>query len=92
MAKIVFAAGTSHTPMLLASDETLPRFQETDRNIKHRDKDGRSVTYGDLYILKQWKLTHTPAILIGMDTLGLLDTLVIDYKRHELQMRMVHSG
>src|SRR5882672_5608734 len=48
MAKIIFAAGTSHTPMLLASDETLPRFQETDRNIKHRDKDGRPVTYGDL--------------------------------------------
>jgi hypothetical protein len=30
MAKIVFGAGTSHTPMLLASDETLPRFLETD--------------------------------------------------------------
>ena len=26
MAKIVFGAGNSHTPMLLASDETLPRF------------------------------------------------------------------
>jgi len=48
MARIVFGAGTSHTPMLLASDETLPRFQETDRNIKHRDKEGRPVTYGDL--------------------------------------------
>jgi hypothetical protein len=50
------------------------------------------VTYGDLYIFKQWKMTHQPAILIGMDTLGLLDTLIIDYKRHELQMRMMHSG
>jgi 3-O-methylgallate 3,4-dioxygenase len=48
MARITFAAGTSHTPMLLASDETLPRFEETDRNIKHRDKEGRPVTYGDL--------------------------------------------
>jgi hypothetical protein len=48
MAKIVFAAGTSHTPMLLASDETLPRFVETDQKIKHRDKEGRPVTYGDL--------------------------------------------
>ena len=48
MAKIVFAAGTSHTPMLLAADETLPRFVETDRTIKHRDKEGRPVTYGDL--------------------------------------------
>jgi 3-O-methylgallate 3,4-dioxygenase len=48
MAKITFAAGTSHTPMLLASDETLPRFQETDSLMKHRDKEGRPVTYGDL--------------------------------------------
>lgn len=48
MAKIVFAAGTSHTPMLLAADETLPRFAETDQRMKHRDKEGRPVTYGDL--------------------------------------------
>src|ERR1700742_2563400 len=48
MAKITFAAGTSHTPMLLASDETLERFVETDQTIKHRDKEGRPVTYGDL--------------------------------------------
>jgi Catalytic LigB subunit of aromatic ring-opening dioxygenase len=48
MAKIVFAAGTSHTPMLLASDETLPRFVETDQKMKHRDLEGRAVTYGDL--------------------------------------------
>ena len=47
MAKIVFAAGTSHTPMLLASDETLPRFAETDQKMKHRDLEGRAVTYGD---------------------------------------------
>jgi hypothetical protein len=51
-----------------------------------------TVTYGDLYIFKQWKMTRQPAILIGMDTLGLLDTLIIDYKRHELQMRMMHAG
>ncbi len=48
MARIVFAAGTSHTPMLLASDETLPRFAETDQKMKHRDLEGRAVTYGDL--------------------------------------------
>jgi Catalytic LigB subunit of aromatic ring-opening dioxygenase len=48
MARIVLGLGTSHTPMLLASDETLPRFQETDRTIRHRDKEGRPVTYGDL--------------------------------------------
>lgn len=46
------------------------------------------VTFGDLYIFKQWRLTNEPAILIGMDSLGLLDVLVIDYRRHELQLRM----
>jgi hypothetical protein len=50
------------------------------------------VTYGDLYIFKQWRLTNEPAILIGMDSLGLLDTLVIDYRRHELQLRMAKTG
>ena len=38
MARIVLGLGTSHTPMLLASDETLPRFLETDQTIRHRDK------------------------------------------------------
>jgi hypothetical protein len=50
------------------------------------------VTFSDLYIFKQWNLTKQPAILIGMDTLGLLDTLIIDYRRHELQLRMLHAG
>jgi hypothetical protein len=48
MARIVLGLGTSHTPMLLASDETLTRFLETDQTIKHRDKEGRAVTYGEL--------------------------------------------
>src|SRR5215475_2127698 len=61
MAKIVFGLGTSHTPMLLASDETLQRFIETDRNIKHRDKEGRPVTYGDLLEKADPKLAHMVA-------------------------------
>jgi hypothetical protein len=48
MAKIVLGLGSSHTPMLLASDETLPRFLETDQKIKHRDKEGRQTTYAEL--------------------------------------------
>lgn len=50
------------------------------------------VTYADVYIFKQWKLTHEPAIMIGMDALGTLDTLIIDYRRHELQMRTSKAG
>jgi len=48
MAKIVLGLGSSHTPMLLAADETLPRFAETDQKIKHRDKEGRPATYAEL--------------------------------------------
>jgi hypothetical protein len=48
MAKIVLGLGSSHTPMLLASDETLLRFEETDQKIKHRDKEGRPASYAEL--------------------------------------------
>src|SRR3954471_11292276 len=61
MAKIVLGLGTSHTPMLLASDETLPRFLETDQKIKHRDKEGRPVTYGDLLERADPKLANLVA-------------------------------
>jgi hypothetical protein len=46
-----------------------------------------SVTFADLAIFKQWQLTKEPALIIGMDVIGLLDALVIDYRRHELQIR-----
>jgi hypothetical protein len=50
------------------------------------------ITFADLYIFKQWKLTGEPAILIGMDALGVLDTLIIDYREHELQLRIQKIG
>ena len=50
------------------------------------------VTFADLYIFKQWKLIGEPAILIGMDALGVLDALVIDYRQHELHMRTHTRG
>jgi predicted aspartyl protease len=46
-----------------------------------------NVTFGDMYIFEQWKLTKEPAMLIGMDVIGTLDTLIIDYRQRELQMR-----
>ncbi len=45
------------------------------------------VTFADMPIFKQWSMTRDPAILIGMDALGTLNTLIIDYRRHELQLR-----
>ena len=48
---------------------------------------GMRVTFGDIYIFDAWKMTKEPALLIGMDVIGLLDSLVIDYKRRELHLR-----
>jgi hypothetical protein len=50
------------------------------------------VTFGDMRIFEYWNLTNQPALLIGMDALGLLDTLIIDYRRHELQVRLTGGG
>jgi hypothetical protein len=46
------------------------------------------MTFADMRIFEYWKLTKEPALLIGMDALGLLDALIIDYRRNELQLRM----
>ncbi len=50
------------------------------------------VTFADVYIFRHWKYTSEPAIMIGMDALGTLDALVIDYRRKELQIRMAKPG
>ena len=45
------------------------------------------VTFADVYIFRHWKMLGEPALMIGMDALGTLDTLIIDYRRKELQIR-----
>lgn len=48
---------------------------------------GARITYGEVRIFQHWNLTREPALLIGMDALGLLDALIIDYRLGELQLR-----
>ncbi|HEY2809152.1 MAG TPA: aspartyl protease family protein [Steroidobacteraceae bacterium] len=48
---------------------------------------GIKITFGDMYLFQHWGLTDEPALTIGMDLLGSFDVLVIDYARHELQIR-----
>jgi predicted aspartyl protease len=45
------------------------------------------ITFGDLHIFDRWDMTDKPMLLIGMDLLGLVDSLVIDYRRRELQIK-----
>jgi predicted aspartyl protease len=49
------------------------------------------LTVSDLQIFELWKMTSQPTMLIGIDTLGLLDNLIIDYRRMELQIRTRHK-
>ena len=44
------------------------------------------ITYGEVRIFEHWHLTHEPAVLLGMDALGLLDGLIIDYRRRVLEL------
>jgi len=48
---------------------------------------GARVTFTDTSIFTHWELTDEPAVLLGMDVLGTLDILVIDYKMQELHVR-----
>jgi hypothetical protein len=45
------------------------------------------VTFADFHIFDAWNMNNQPAMLIGMDVIGLLDTIIIDYKHQELHLR-----
>jgi predicted aspartyl protease len=45
------------------------------------------VTFGELHVFEVWGLTDTPALVIGMDLLGMLRKFIVDYKRREFQLR-----
>ena len=52
---------------------------------------GVNITYGDMYIFDRWKLNGQPVLVLGMDVLGSVDELIIDYRLRELQLRQRHS-
>ena len=45
------------------------------------------VMFADLHIFNRWDLNSEPTLLIGMDIIGLVEQLVIDYRRQELQIK-----
>lgn len=50
---------------------------------------GMRVTFADFHIFDAWDMNHQPAMLIGMDVIGLLDAIIIDYKHRELHLRVM---
>ena len=53
--------------------------------------DGVNIIYGDMYIFDRWKLSGQPVLVLGMDVLGTVDELNIDYRLRQLQIRLRHS-
>jgi predicted aspartyl protease len=49
---------------------------------------GAHIAYGEIQVFEHWHIDQEPALLLGMDVIGLLDTFIIDYRRHELHLRM----
>lgn len=45
------------------------------------------VTFGDFAIFSKWGLENEPALLIGMDVLGTLADLTVDYRRKEVDLQ-----
>jgi predicted aspartyl protease len=45
------------------------------------------IRFADLHIFEHWNLLRRPALLVGMDVLGQLDTLILDYRLEELHVK-----
>jgi len=50
------------------------------------------VSFGDIHVFKVWNMETEPALLVGMDALGVLDTIVIDYGRKQLLLKARSTG
>jgi len=49
---------------------------------------GAQISFSDVHIFKHWRLTQEPAILLGMDALGTVEQLIIDYKTRQLHIKV----
>jgi predicted aspartyl protease len=48
---------------------------------------GAAMSFADVHIFRHWKLTSEPAILLGMDVLGVVEQLIIDYRTRQLHIK-----
>jgi predicted aspartyl protease len=42
------------------------------------------VVYGDFHIFKVWEMQNTPAMIVGMDVLGTVSSLAMDFKNEDV--------
>ena len=51
-----------------------------------------AIVYADIPIFKTWHLENTPAIILGMNVLGAVNALVLDYPRARVYLQPVSSA
>ena len=52
---------------------------------------GVNIVFGDMYLFQHWHMADRPVLLFGMDLLGSFDTLIIDYRLRQLQIRLTRG-
>ena len=84
--------GKKHTPVSAIVHGATPDITDGDMQEIRQARIGdltlsnMDVIFADFHVFRLWGLDKEPALLIGMDMLGVLDRLVIDYRRNEVSM------
>jgi len=87
------ASGFFYSPQTTGVQGVTAQIQNGDMAIAPRIQIGTlqlnqvGVTFGDMHVFEVWGLREQPALLVGMDVLGVLDSLIIDYGRKRIQLR-----
>jgi predicted aspartyl protease len=87
------ASGFFYSPRTTGVQGVTAQIQNGDMALAPRIRIGAlqlnqvGVTFGDMYVFEVWGFREQPALLLGMDVLGVLDSLVIDYGRKQIQFR-----
>jgi len=87
------ATGIFYSPQMTGVQGVTAQIQNGDMAVAPRIQIGTlrlnqvGVTFGDMHVFEVWGFREQPALLVGMDVLGVLDSLVIDYGRKQVQFR-----
>jgi hypothetical protein len=49
------------------------------------------IVYGDFHIFKVWEMADKPAMIIGMDVLGTVPAMGIDFEKHDVYLAGVRD-
>jgi len=50
------------------------------------------IIYGDFHIFDVWDLQSRPAVLVGMDVLGIVDALIVDFRSQDFYIRVRNTA